>query len=100
VTIPIRVLSPTALRTSPQVASLHMLEEAIQTVIIALCAAHPDIERQRTDQLLPLDERADSVVDAAMSALEAIDHYRTLLHDLEGLQLGMPNDEHDDDIQF
>lgn len=82
-------LEPSTVRHNPQLAALELLVQATEIGIIALCAAHPNIERDpREWRPIPIDQLADRVVHIATSLLDTIDRYRLLLHDLERLRRG------------
>lgn len=84
-TITTSTLRPESLRATPQIAVLDVLVHAADTAIVALCAAHPDLE-QPTDELPPpLEQLADRIVEHAMLAVYAIERYRALLHDITRL---------------
>jgi hypothetical protein len=92
-------LDPKTLRQSPQLAALSVLDEAAHTAILAILAAHPAIEHVLTqDPQDPLERLADHVVDHLMLTLDALDHYRRLLHDRQRLHQALSNDE--DDLTF
>lgn len=69
------------LRAHPQLGAIDLLAHATEVAIIALCAAHPCVERELDDDALPGDVLADRIIDRAMSLLNAVDRYRLLLHD-------------------
>jgi len=89
-------LCPETLRTSPQLASLDLLANSLETAIVSLCAAHPSIERKPAEITLPIDRLADRIVTRATLTLEAVDRYRHLLHQLELLYA----QSLDDDVDF
>lgn len=78
-------LCPPVLRTTPQLGCLDLLAHATEVAIVALCAAHPGVERQLDDDALPGDQLADRIIDRAMTLLEAVDRYRLLIHDPRSL---------------
>ncbi len=78
-------LCPPVLRKTPQLGSIEMLAHATEVAIIALCAAHPSVERELGEDASPGDLLADRVIDRAMTLLEAVDRYRLLLHDPRAL---------------
>ena len=79
-------LDPPRLRRSPQLAALDLLVNAAETAIVALCAAHPRIEHTLSHDPKPaIEHLADHVVERAMATLEALDHYRILLDDIQRL---------------
>lgn len=75
-------LCPESLRVTPQVAALDVLVHVADTAIVALVAAHPDLERAFDEQPPPLEQLADQVIEHAMLAVLAVDRYRTLLRDI------------------
>jgi|RhiMethySRZTD1v2_1073278.scaffolds.fasta_scaffold81494_4 hypothetical protein len=89
-------LCPETLRTNPQLASLDLLVNTLETAIVALCAAHPSIERKPIEITVPIDRLADRLVIRATLTLEAADRYRRLLHELELLYA----ESLDDDVDF
>lgn len=78
-------LCPESLRETPQVAALDVLVHAADTVVVALIAAHPDLERSFDERPPPLEQLADQVIEHAMLAVLAVDRYRALLHDITRL---------------
>ena len=87
-------LEPKILRHSPQLAAVEMLRQTTETTLVALCAAHPAIERVlRHDPQPSLDRLADHVVDRAMLLLDALDRYCLLLGDIDRLRRGLTTDE-------
>ncbi len=75
-------LCPESLRETPQVAALDVLVHAADTAVVALIAAHPDLERSFDEQPPPLEQLADQVIEHAMLAVLAVDRYRALLRDI------------------
>ncbi len=71
-----------SLRLAPQLAALDVLVHAADTAIVALVAAHPDLERSFDERPPPLEQLADQVIEHAMLAVLAIDRYRALLRDI------------------
>lgn len=87
-------LEPRILRHSPQLAALEMLRQNTETALVALCAAHPAIERVLSDDPQPsLDRLADHILDHAMLLLDALDRYRLLLDDVDRLRRGLTTEE-------
>jgi hypothetical protein len=74
-------LCPPALRQNPQVACLDLLAHATEVAVIALCAAHPAVEHELDDDVVPGDRFADRIIERALALLDAVDCYRLLLHD-------------------
>lgn len=89
-------LCPDSLRAAPQIAALDVLVHAAETALIALCAAHPDLERNVDGQLPPLEQLADRVIAHATLAVHAVDTYRALLRDVDHLG----RSSFDSDIDF
>ena len=88
------------LRNNPQLAALDLLVHATETAVVALCAAHPGIERAL--RLVPepaIDHLADHVVERALATLDALDRYRVLLDDIQRLD-DLSLDDQDDDFTF
>jgi len=82
-------LSPEILRQNPQLAALETLLQATENAIIAVIAAHPNLEHRRDGvPLLPIDSLADHLVEHAQVMLDSLDRYRILLRDLERLRRG------------
>lgn len=71
-----------SLRATPQIAALDVLVHAADTAIIALVAAHPDLERSFDERPPPLEQLADQVIEHAMLAVLAVERYRALLRDI------------------
>lgn len=71
-----------SLRLTPQIAALDVLAHAADTAIVALVAAHPDLELAIDERPPPLEQLADQVIEHAMLAVLAIDRYRALLRDI------------------
>ena len=87
-------LEPKILRHNPQLAAVEMLRQSTETTLVALCAAHPAIERVlRNDPQPSLDRLADHIVDRAMLLLDALDRYCLLLDDIERLRRGLTGEE-------
>ncbi len=84
-TITTSTLCPESLRATPQVAALDVLVHAADTAVVALIAAHPDLERSFDERPPPLEQLADQVIEHAMLAVLAVDRYRALLHDVTRL---------------
>lgn len=78
-------LCPPALRKDPQLGSVELLVHAAEVAIVALCAAHPAVERELGEDASPSDLLADRVIDRVMTLLETVDRYRLLLHDPRAL---------------
>lgn len=74
-------LSAESLRASPQIAALDVLVHAADTAIVAIVAAHPDLERPVDERPPPLEQLADQVVEHAMLVVLAVGRYCALLHD-------------------
>lgn len=89
------ILDPQTLRHNPQLAAIELLLHAAETAIIAVCAAHPNIEHDlRNDPELPIDKLAEDLVDQASHMLDALGYYRQLLHQLHQLNTGrLPEDD-------
>ena len=74
-------LDPQTLRNHPELAALDLLENAIETAFVVLCAVHPALEHELChDPLPPLEGLADLVHHRAAALLAALDRYRLLLH--------------------
>jgi hypothetical protein len=74
-------LDPRTLRNHPELAALDLLENAIETTFVALCAVHPALEHALSqDPLPPLECLADQIHERAAALLAALDRYRLLLH--------------------
>ena len=74
-------LDPQTLRNHPELAALDLLENAIETAFVVLCAVHPALEHELChDTLPPLEGLADLVHHRAAALLAALDRYRLLLH--------------------
>jgi hypothetical protein len=83
------------LRRRPQLATVELLTQALETTLVALCAAHPLIEldlRARPEPVHPIDHLADRAVEQAIQLLDALDRYRLAQYDLEHAR-PRPSDE-------
>lgn len=78
-------LCPPGLRKAPQLGSIELLVHAAEIAIIALCAAHPSVERELDEDAPPGDRLADRVIDRAMTLLDTLDRYRLFLEDPRAL---------------
>ncbi len=78
------ILNPKTPPQRPQLAAIELLVHAVETAVVALSAAHPNIEHDlRNDPLPPIDKLADCAVDRAIDMLDALDRYRRSVHDLD-----------------
>lgn len=74
-------LDPQTPRHHPELAVLDVLENAIETAFVALCAVHPALEHDLSpDPQPPLECLADQIHHRAAALLAALDRYRLLLH--------------------
>jgi hypothetical protein len=74
-------LDPHTLRRHPELATLDLLENVIETTFVALCAAHPGLEHELcVDPQPPLEYLADQIHHCAATLLAALDRYRLMLH--------------------
>jgi hypothetical protein len=79
-------LDPQILRHRPQLAAVEMLTHALETTLVALCAAHSliELDLQASPEPFPSsDHLADRAVERAIELLDALDRYRLCQYDLE-----------------
>ncbi len=89
-------LDPKLLRRRPQLAAVELLTQALETTLVALCAAHPLIERDlkaRTKPVPPTDYLADRAAERAIDLLDALDRYRLCQYDLDHARQRPPNED-------
>lgn len=89
------ILDSLILRKHPELAILELFAQTAETAILALCAVHPAIEHVlRNDPQPPLERLADGIVEHAYALLDALDRYRSLLHESDPLRSRTALDDH------
>jgi hypothetical protein len=76
-----RPLHPSDLVMAPELAALSIVEGALQTALLALCAAHPTLQ-DFAEPGEPLSlRRARRLVSAAANLDRVLDRYRSAVYD-------------------